>query len=414
MEYAVLDSSKALDNQRDERHELVERIAASECLRNSARLRDFLLYVADCALRDAAAETTEQQIGIHVFDRKAGYNSSEDSIVRTHARLLRQKLTEYFADEGIDETMILEIPKGHYLPIFHEREGTFRRSAKALQNRPDGGGANAPYTGGLCKAFLSLKFMALLGILAVSVLVTAGWWRTTATSASAVDRFWTPFMAKNSSLVIYSNALFVGDSTNGLKYAAQQIPEAQPNAETLVDTYTGVGELASVYELTKLFDHHGASFTLKRGQLVTWDEAKLQNLIFIGSVAENPPLRDITSTTDFTMTTGPGFSGVVNHHPKPGEPPLYSVPLYSPTKDYAILAFLPGLQPDKHMLIFSGLTTMGTQAAVDFTCHQNTLEELMRNAVDQKGEIRPFEAVLETKIGGGVPLQTRLLALHVH
>jgi hypothetical protein len=114
------------------------------------------------------------------------------------------------------------------------------------------------------------------------------------------------------------------------------------------------------------------------------------------------------------MTRGNGLSRVVNHHPQPGELPVYSVPLYSPTKDYAILAYLPGLQPDKHMLIFSGLTTMGTQAAVDFTCHQNTLEELMRKAADRKGEIRPFEAVLETKIVGGVPLETRLVALHVH
>jgi hypothetical protein len=104
----------------------------------------------------------------------------------------------------------------------------------------------------------------------------------------------------------------------------------------------------------------------------------------------------------------------VNHHPQRGELPLYSVPLYSPTKDYAILAFLPGLQLDKHMLIFSGLTTMGTQAAVDFTCHQNTLQAIMQKATNQRGEIRPFEAVLETKIGGGVPLQTRLVTLHIH
>ena len=41
---------------------------------------------------------------------------SEDSIVRTHARLLRQKLTEYFAGEGATEQIMVEIPKGHYLP----------------------------------------------------------------------------------------------------------------------------------------------------------------------------------------------------------------------------------------------------------------------------------------------------------
>jgi hypothetical protein len=66
------------------------------------------------------------------------------------------------------------------------------------------------------------------------------------------------------------------------------------------------------------------------------------------------------------------------------------------------------------MLIFSGLMTIGTEGAVEFACHRDTLEELLRAATNSKREIRPFEAVLETTIEGGVPLQTRLVAIHVH
>jgi len=79
----------------DARWSVVERIAASPRLKPSARLCQFLLYVADCAIRGVPEEATEQQIGMRVFGRPPGYNSSEDSIVRTHARLLRQKMTEY-------------------------------------------------------------------------------------------------------------------------------------------------------------------------------------------------------------------------------------------------------------------------------------------------------------------------------
>jgi hypothetical protein len=102
----------------DPRWLLVQRIAASQQLRESNRLRDFLLYVTECTLRGAPEEATEQQIGIHVFQRPPGYNSSEDSIVRTHARVLRQKLGAYFAAEGAAEEIVVEIPKGHYLPFF--------------------------------------------------------------------------------------------------------------------------------------------------------------------------------------------------------------------------------------------------------------------------------------------------------
>src|SRR5215813_3205271 len=106
----------------DERWALIERIASSRFLKSSVRLREFLFYTADCAIREAPEDATEQQIGIRVFGRHPGYNSSEDSIVRTHARLLRQKLSAYFAEEGATEELLVEIPKGHYLPIFVPRK----------------------------------------------------------------------------------------------------------------------------------------------------------------------------------------------------------------------------------------------------------------------------------------------------
>ena len=65
------------------------------------------------------------------------------------------------------------------------------------------------------------------------------------------------------------------------------------------------------------------------------------------------------------------------------------------------------------MLVFSGLTTMGTQAAVDLACNRDAFEQLLRQAAPG-GTVRRFEAVIETTIRGGVPLQTRLVAFHTH
>ena len=47
----------------------------------------------------------------------------EDSSVRVHARQLRLKLHEYFDGVGRDETMIVEIPKGAYAPVFRVANG---------------------------------------------------------------------------------------------------------------------------------------------------------------------------------------------------------------------------------------------------------------------------------------------------
>ena len=79
-----------------------------------------------------------------------------------------------------------------------------------------------------------------------------------------------------------------------------------------------------------------------------------------------------------------------------------------------MLALLPGLQGGKKVLIFSGLTTFGTQAAVAFASRSDTLNQLLAAVSGPKGEVRPFEALIETSIGGGVPLQTRLVSIHKH
>lgn len=389
--------------------ELVCRVVASPCFRSSHRLRDFLLYVSDCALRDAPEEATEQHIGMHVFGRPPGFNSSEDSIVRTHARSLRQKLAEYFTAEGAREERIIEIPKGHYLPVFQVRAPAHLPDQLTPPPPPPAEAETAPTVGRRRFAAPLYAAAALLMVLAAAWLSLHSFSRPT-----SVDRFWAPFISGNNSLVIYSNALFIGNSATGMRYAA---PEASPQPSLpagYVDTYTGIGELTSVYDLTRLFDSHHASFTLKRSLLVTWDEAQMKNLIFLGSVAENSSIRVLPATMDFTLMAGNGMAGIVNHDPKPGELPLYGRPEHPLTRDYAIFALLPGLRPDRRMVLFSGLMTTGTQAAVEFACRRDSMDELLRRVGEQNGHIRPFQAVLETTLAEGVPIETHITALHVH
>lgn len=202
----------------DSRWALIERIAASQHLKASVRLCDFLFYVADCAIREVPEEATEQQIGIRIFHRHPGYNSSEDSIVRTHARLLRQKLAAYFAQEGIGEEIVVDIPKGHYLPVFHPRSEQ-AAGASAESNLV---AVPAPIAAEAAQRRVPWKWIALFLILPISVACALLFWHPwtrALAKQSAVDSFWAPFFMDDPPLVIFSNAVFVGDSTNGLRYA---------------------------------------------------------------------------------------------------------------------------------------------------------------------------------------------------
>jgi hypothetical protein len=418
-------SWEALEFDGDARWELVQRLIESPHLIGSVRLRDFLLHVTACAIRETPEDATEQQIGIRVFQRSPGFNSSEDSIVRSQARLLRLKLSAYFNAEGASEPLIIEIPKGHYLPVFLPSQRA--KSAKEISGEESTKVALAPIRVEDAKdvllsgptrmprterqrGWLALAGVVLALLLCLSLAVVFRWQRQTA-AAKPLKQLWAPFLVGEPPLVIYSNALFVGDAKSGMRYAANDGSDGQP-AE-LVDNYTGIGELISVHELTRMFDYQHAEFVLKRSPLVTWDEARSRNLIFIGSVAENASLKLLPSTQDFTLTATADAAGIVNHHPRQGEPQVYLRPEHPLTKDYAIIALLPGVQPDHKMFVFSGLTTLGTQAAMEYALAPDTAAELMRQVSFGK-QIHDFEALLEVSIRGGVPLQPRLVSIRVH
>jgi hypothetical protein len=416
---------EAIDFTGDIRWELIQRVIESPHLISSARLRDFLLHVTACAIRETPEDATEQQIGIQVFQRSPGFNSSEDSIVRSQARLLRLKLSAYFNAEGASEPLIIEIPKGHYLPVFLPskkakvaKEMPAEDSVKLTLTPVHVEGVNDVLPPGLIqgarterqRGWLTVAGIGLALLLCFSLAMVFRWERQ-ATAAKPLKQLWAPFLVGDPPLVIYSNALFVGDAKSGMRYAANDGSDGQ-SAE-LIDHYTGIGELISVHELTRMFDYQHAEFVLKRSPLVTWDEARSRNLIFIGSVAENGSLKSLPSTQDFTLTATSDAAGIVNHHPRQGEPQVYLRPEHPLTKDYAIVALLPGVQPDHRMFVLSGLTTLGTQAAVEYALEPDTAGELIR-LVSVGKKIHNFEALLEVSIRGGVPLQPRLVSIRVH
>ena len=60
---------EAIEFEGDILQKLVQRVIESPHLIGSARLRDFLLHVTACAIRETPEDATEQQIGIRVFQR---------------------------------------------------------------------------------------------------------------------------------------------------------------------------------------------------------------------------------------------------------------------------------------------------------------------------------------------------------
>src|SRR5208282_5909827 len=102
----------------DPRWQLARRVAASKSFEKSSFLISFLLYVCEQELCGRGHELNEHEIGVKALGRPATYNPGDDNIVRNYARLLRKRLDEYFQTEGKDEILRVDVPRGHYVPVF--------------------------------------------------------------------------------------------------------------------------------------------------------------------------------------------------------------------------------------------------------------------------------------------------------
>jgi hypothetical protein len=388
----------------------VDRLVNSHTLHGSEALCKLLRYLADHALKHPGA-LKEYQIATEVFGRPADFDPHLDSLVRVQAGRLRAKVAEYYASEGAQDSIVVELPKGTYTLAFH-RPTVTTQTALGPVVVPNSRGPSRPWLVPILAATLAA---ALFAIAALALMRST----TSTTSSEAVPAsvrtFWRKFASGPEPWVIFSNGAFVGRPETGLRY----FNPASDSRDVILDHYTGVGEVLAVHDLDHIFELLKRPLRVKRGSLFTLDDVQNNDLIFVGSPAENLTLREIPSTKEFTfqrLTSGPRANdlALVNVHPQPGEAKMFlASPSGAPlTEDYAIIGLVPGMNPAHSVLILAGTTTIGTQAAAEYVCRQDSLEQLLlRLSVSENGEMKPFEAVLRVKVARGVPFGSELVAL---
>jgi len=102
----------------DHRWELVQRIVSSEEFQRASQLRNILVYASKLAILRPNETLSEYEVACNILGRRAEFNPATDNIVRAQFSNLRHKLAHYFETEGINEPLVLSIPKGIYLPVF--------------------------------------------------------------------------------------------------------------------------------------------------------------------------------------------------------------------------------------------------------------------------------------------------------
>lgn len=402
----------------------IDKLIASRALHGSESLCKLLRYLANHSLDHPGSSPKEYQIATEVFGRQQDFDPHLDSMVRVQAGRLRSKLAEYYASEGVDDHLLVEIPKGNYILTFHPRiPNAARNNSAAAPEMPPLTVAPVPPSRRLFAILLPLSILlaAVIGLLVDRYLLPGRAGETPSASESteapaSLRIFWRGFLTgPQEPWVVFSNAAFVGRPATGMRYY-----HAAGDAKArILDHYTGVGEVLAVHALDKVFTQLHQDLRVKRGSLFSLDDAKNNDLIFIGSPSENLTLLELPGTKEFifqksSAQNADGEVEILNVHPRTGEPQSFRASRADEdlTEDYSLIALKPGLNPARSVLILAGTTTIGTQAAVEFVCQQNSLDELLhRLSVSTPRELKPFEAVIRVKVTHGVPISTELVAL---
>jgi hypothetical protein len=394
----------------------VGRIVKSDVLRGSESLCHLLEYLTSHSVDEQGGSVKEYQIATEVFGRSADFDPRLDSTVRVQTSRLRAKLAEYYAGPGAQDEVIVEIPRGAYSVVVHSRPAPSEVVAQPEAGRPEVVPVlpRNPYK--IALWLLSISCFGLILALVYMARRPVPVVEVRSEIPTPLKALWQVFIdAPERTWIVFSNAEFVGRPETGLRY----LDPARDKNGPIFDHYTGIGEVTAIHELDQLFTLFRHGVLVKRGRLLAMDDVKNNDLIFVGSPSENLTLRDLPAMQEFQfrrLASGPrkGDLGIVNLHPAAGEQAIYVASAGLPlTEDYAVIGFMPGPTRQHWVMTLAGISTIGTQAAVEYVCNVTSVEQLLKTVRRAGTETMPFEAVIRVSVSRGVPVSSQLLSVHM-
>jgi hypothetical protein len=426
----------------------VRRILQSTTFRNATTLQQLLQFLAAKTTTGSSDVLKEYTIGVEALGRKPDFDPKIDPIVRVQSHRLRLKLKEYYDTEGRHDPVLIQIPKGHYLPTFETLAASMSRldpgstyesdpaiSATSISSGPKVESA-LPETGSDRSSF-HWRVQTRIGMAVFAIALFAfGCWlgdrharslSDTGAKLSSADSdstkasdpvrvFWAAFLGNDSAPVIaYPDAVFLLDDSNDLFRFRQGASDSRgalvdphlarqfasnPSLVALAgqlyyeNGYTGTGELESIAMLAGLLGRMGIKPIVKSSRDITPDDLKQHNVILLGSPFQNIAVAQLLTAGDFTFKNPDSRheqwrAQIVNAHPRPNEQLAYRTERDQNTQvlktDYSLITIAPGVVPGRYIAILGGLDTTGTEGATVFATSRPGIEELTR-ALNLAGE----------------------------
>ena len=418
----------------------LDRILASRFFKDAVRGRQFLEYVVRYKLEGRTDPIKERTIGTEVFNRPAGYQTGDDSVVRVQASEVRRRLEQFYQSEGVGTTVRIELPLGSYSPVFQIPQKLEISKAFEIESAP------IPRKVEKAKVFWkSWQALAILGtffcLLAwIAFLIhdrrgaPAVPWDSKTEVDAQLASFWKKPSSANGIVVAFTNPEFLESNAGQLSpyngYAtadrgaisgesdgsARRPGTSGVRGEPLYfeDGFTGTGEVFAVTNIALLLQRLNIRMNLTRSRALQASELRDHDIVFLGSPIWNGLLKKVNLPKRFIFNFDSDkglWRGDIEDHSAslPGtrtfkvlrEPHTHAM-----ESDYGLFQVFPGPSAEHRIILLAGLTTTGTQGAATFATSPDGLNQVRKLLGLTTGSGAPlpdyFECLLRVDAAGGL------------
>jgi len=372
----------------------VQRVISSKTFKTSEVHRNLLAYLAEKSLLGEAQNLKEYTVGLDVFGKPSTYDPRQESVVRMHVGRLRQKLTEYYRTEGVEDPVLLDLPKGGFALTFAPRP---------VPVEPEVAPPAIP------ARTISHREITLAALLAAA-LVAAGYFavrllrveRTTGTSATASAPAWTPDLQELWSPLLSSDRPLMVTLATGATGSAGASA-----------TVTGVGTANAAFLLGQFLGQRKHNVFPIRSDLLSMGEIAMGDVIFVGSTVGKPQIQAIPPVDPAFILTPEGVKIV---KPAPGEQAFLKDEVVKGTQggqdieeSHALISNLPGLYGNGSILYLEGNQVASVMGAVQALTDPDLAAQLVARLKAPGGKLsgklpRYYQVVLRVRAMDETPV----------
>lgn len=388
--------------------EELSRVLACHEFRSSKRSQDFLRYVVEHTLAGQADMLKERTIGIEVFGRSTSYEPSDDATVRVKAGDVRKRLGLYYAEQGAQNPLRIELPAGTYVPEFRVVELRTPAAPEAVSSPPQEVTPPNPVAIALepVKSRSIWRRSAASAAILAALVIAAIVWARSRPVPTVLDQFWSPVLqgAAPVSLCVAFVPVY------GLnRDPATGNPMRVDDFVLLTDQFVGGGDLIASSRISAMLARMQHAYQLRVGSDVSFQDLRTAPAILVGYSYTR--WKEISSQLRFFIDTSREPVGITDNG-KLTEWTLPNLPADRRThEDYAIVSRV--FHPDTHAMLveLAGITQYGTEAAADLVTNPDLMAEALRGAPADWRE-QNLQLVLHVKVISGTASSPKVVRAH--